>query len=1030
MNFVQTPGSTPSLIEVLTDIGIDLNDEDETIVAGLRFELEDLVSSNADFTSINQHIMEFESDWLNDIQDAVAKSNIQTAFANFRKGMKHKKHNHHKAANGTSVSDEDKKRDLEIANTILQQIGGMGTLKMMTGAYNFIALKNGVSFKIKNQRANYIKIVLTAMDLYDIEIGRIRGFKYTVVEKAEGLYFDQLKGFIERVTGMTLTVPRFRKDGGGIEYRKGGKVGFKERCETDSLRLATEYQKVLDSNFDDNAYENYQEIIRDTQIPKKELEKIEQYIATTPRGKRRMVDVYQYWGLETAADGKEMPRRMKDIAIEQMNEIRQGELGRMQLIRDMMREAELTMTDDEFLNLAYDYSVNENSSESLQWWVIDNLINDLRYSDRIDEFVSRAKALGWADQYARDGKAVGSKYAIAKGYWDQLYSRMNKKQREIYESEHKRLAKYFGDDESSFSDKEVADYIQGTINELLDSDYTLQAQSITIPFFKLGHKYIAYWNAYKQPEWWDDMDMAKDGRSVAEQNYEMVQNQNKQIKHHAKELDEALKKHRKAVPAWVLSKTTRASNDMSDVTHYLDGLKAADGNYISKAGESIIRLQEYIVAHGGFITIHGSNYGYYSHTQYNLRVVGNRGAIYNIVPYFPKSAPGNLQDSYFFSLIRAKKATNFAITPDKELIDIVEDGININIRRPNSFFYTNDAGEQYNVVYEWDRDFPIIISAYDKNDNEINLDLFSEDEMMKISQDAYTDHMSNMYDYYERQAEARQEEGFKDGGATAVIGSPDNDDPNKRPRAATANLKEIVFKKKTNPQVTITVRCYPNMQIVEIINERNIRFPYVVGQVLNMGHKNWACVNGYLVNDQDVCPEKKVMGIRVSDIPEGHPLRHIYPSKFRANGGGVGQKRQWVKNKYGVGQGEKMSGKKFLYVYDYEERKEVERGFATTNDAIKRAETLQSDYNKSFPISVDVDYMRKFPSKIIKKETFRGNTMEDIFKLFNKENNSLRYTDSYYQFSLPKHSEEYNKWYKGLSESERFNMYYGSGVVD
>ena len=71
------------------------------------------------------------------------------------------------------------------------------------------------------------------------------------------------------------------------------------------------------------------------------------------------------------------------------------------------------------------------------------------------------------------------------------------------------------------------------------------------------------------------------------------------------------------------------------------------------------------------------------------------------------------------------------------------------------------------------------------------------------------------------------------------------------------------------------------MQIVEIINERNIRFPYSVGQVLNMGHRNWACVNGWLVNDKDVCPEKKVMGIRVSDIPQGHPLRYIYPHKFK-----------------------------------------------------------------------------------------------------------------------------------------------------
>ena len=70
------------------------------------------------------------------------------------------------------------------------------------------------------------------------------------------------------------------------------------------------------------------------------------------------------------------------------------------------------------------------------------------------------------------------------------------------------------------------------------------------------------------------------------------------------------------------------------------------------------------------------------------------------------------------------------------------------------------------------------------------------------------------------------------------------------------------------------------MQIIEIENPRHVRFPFVVGQVLNMGHQTWACNNNYLVNDKDVCPEKKVMGIKVSDIPQGHPLRHLYPGKF------------------------------------------------------------------------------------------------------------------------------------------------------
>lgn len=113
-------------------------------------------------------------------------------------------------ADGGSVTDTT------IAKTILQQLGGQGRLNMMTGAYNFVALKNGVSFRIKNPKANFIKITLNSLDLYDVEIGRIRAYKYNVVEKADGVYSDMLKPIIERVTGMYLSL-----------FADGGAVGVK-----------------------------------------------------------------------------------------------------------------------------------------------------------------------------------------------------------------------------------------------------------------------------------------------------------------------------------------------------------------------------------------------------------------------------------------------------------------------------------------------------------------------------------------------------------------------------------------------------------------------------------------------------------------------------------------------------------------------------------------------------------------------------------------------------------------------------------
>jgi hypothetical protein len=102
-------------------------------------------------------------------------------------------------------------RNQEIANTILQQLGGANRLVMMTGAYNFVAIQNGLSFKIKNPKANYIKITLNGKDLYDLEVGRIRGNSYKVVSQYDDLYFDMLKPSIEKATGMYLSL--FEKGG-------------------------------------------------------------------------------------------------------------------------------------------------------------------------------------------------------------------------------------------------------------------------------------------------------------------------------------------------------------------------------------------------------------------------------------------------------------------------------------------------------------------------------------------------------------------------------------------------------------------------------------------------------------------------------------------------------------------------------------------------------------------------------------------------------------------------------------------------
>jgi len=127
--------------------------------------------------------------------------------------------------------------DQRIASIIIQQLGGRNRLNIMTGAYNFYAVKKGVAFRIKNQKANYIKIVLEPTDLYAIEIGRIRGNTYKIVYEHSGIYNDQLKGIIEKYTGMYLSL----KDGGRIDVNDDDHNQDLEHLKKEAIANAKRY---------------------------------------------------------------------------------------------------------------------------------------------------------------------------------------------------------------------------------------------------------------------------------------------------------------------------------------------------------------------------------------------------------------------------------------------------------------------------------------------------------------------------------------------------------------------------------------------------------------------------------------------------------------------------------------------------------------------------------------------------------------------------------------------------------------------
>lgn len=105
-----------------------------------------------------------------------------------------------------------------VATTIYQQLGG-GRFTAMTGAKNFLALENGLRFRIGRNRskANMVEIKLNGLDLYDItfykhtpysfKIGRDGSFKETqeslkTIAEYNDYYGDMLQDVFTRVTGM------------------------------------------------------------------------------------------------------------------------------------------------------------------------------------------------------------------------------------------------------------------------------------------------------------------------------------------------------------------------------------------------------------------------------------------------------------------------------------------------------------------------------------------------------------------------------------------------------------------------------------------------------------------------------------------------------------------------------------------------------------------------------------------------------------------------------------------------------------
>ncbi|MFM2666730.1 hypothetical protein AAFX24_18035 [Vibrio mediterranei] len=100
-----------------------------------------------------------------------------------------------------------KEQRLDIANTILAQLGGNRFIRM-TGAKQFVALEQGLMFALPGRLAklgvNKVRIELNASDTYTMTTLRVNARQGEAIEvQCESyLYCDQLEETFETMTGV------------------------------------------------------------------------------------------------------------------------------------------------------------------------------------------------------------------------------------------------------------------------------------------------------------------------------------------------------------------------------------------------------------------------------------------------------------------------------------------------------------------------------------------------------------------------------------------------------------------------------------------------------------------------------------------------------------------------------------------------------------------------------------------------------------------------------------------------------------
>lgn len=95
--------------------------------------------------------------------------------------------------------------DSTIADTIVSQMGGFGTLKLFVNGRNFVADDSSVMFKFSGSRKfNFCRVIYNyGMDLYEMHFIKVWGDKRKE-EVVENVYCDMLVEIFENKTKLYL----------------------------------------------------------------------------------------------------------------------------------------------------------------------------------------------------------------------------------------------------------------------------------------------------------------------------------------------------------------------------------------------------------------------------------------------------------------------------------------------------------------------------------------------------------------------------------------------------------------------------------------------------------------------------------------------------------------------------------------------------------------------------------------------------------------------------------------------------------